>query len=170
MNDMRIEIISKFHVEGDLPVPKYATKDSAAIDLCAVGMHSIGPGEVKMIPTGFAFHIGSALKLAGIPQNGDDAMTVAGLIIPRSGLGTKGLILANTVGLIDADYQGEIMIMAWNRNDAQTDNAPTFTINHGDRIAQMMFHFVLKPEFKLVSEFTDNTDRGAGGFGSTGVK
>ena len=138
---------------GDsIPLPEYATAGSAAMDLRAAPEAAIElqPGESALIPTGLAIHI-------------DDPGWCA-LILPRSGLGHKhGLVLGNLTGLIDADYQGPLMISCWNRGRA------AFTIAPGDRIAQMMFVPVARALWRKVDEFAPSA-RGAGGFGSTGVE
>ena len=134
------------------PLPRMSP-GAAAFDLRAAPVQPVHlrPHEEALIPTGIAMHI----KDPG----------VAMLILPRSGLGRKGLVLGNTVGLIDSDYQGEIMIAAWNRSPIEV-----FTISPGDRIAQAIFVPVLHPTFEAVAVFSEETDRGAGGFNSTGVR
>ena len=108
------------------------------------------PGKTEMIPLGFAMHINDT--------------NVAALIIPRSGLGSKhGIVLGNLVGLIDSDYQGELMVPAWNRSDED------FKISLGDRIAQMVIAPIIQAQFTLVEDF-NKTKRGEKGFGSSGVK
>ncbi len=148
-------------------LPSYATPGSAAIDLVCTEDVIIYPGETKLIPTGLAIWIGSGQHNALSPF--DVWGPVAGLILPRSGLGTKGLILANTIGLIDEDYQGELMVSAWNRVDVGGGfNYPdVIELKAGDRFAQLMFIPVIKAQFEVVEEFSDVTDR-TGGFGSTG--
>jgi dUTP pyrophosphatase len=128
-------------------LPRYQTNGSAAVDLVCMEEVIVPPNGVKQIPTGLAIHIGSR--------------EVAGLILPRSGLGTRGLILGNTVGLIDSDYQGELKVSTWNRTDTP------IVIEQYDRFAQLMFVPVLQPEWVEVEEFSNRTERGAGGFGST---
>jgi dUTP pyrophosphatase len=147
--------------KGDLP--SYSTSGSAAIDLRACfgegeDCCGIPPGETRMFGTGIAINIKDP--------------NVAAIVLPRSGLGSKGIVLGNLVGLIDSDYQGEIMISAWNRNPRNSsDNKEDdfFYIKRGDRVAQMMFIPYVKPYFESVEEFSTKTDRGCGGFGSTGV-
>lgn len=132
-------------------LPAYGTKGSAGLDLSACTDHKIfiNPDETRLIPTGIAIHI--------------DDTSYAGMILPRSGLGHKhGIVLGNLTGLIDSDYHGELMISCWNRSDS------AFLINHGDRIAQLVIVPVVQAEFDIVSEF-ESTDRGTGGFGSTGI-
>jgi len=133
-------------------MPAYATNGSAGIDLraCSISGYGIelGPGEQEMIGTGIAMHI----KDPGF----------AAMIFPRSGLGSKGLVLGNLVGLIDSDYQGEIMVLLWNRGNDIVE------IEYMDRIAQLVFVNVNQAKFEIVNEFIES-DRGNKGFGSTGV-
>lgn len=178
---MRIElkVVNKGFYE-DYQLPHYATQGSAAIDLVCTEDITIYPGETKMIPTGLAIWIGSGVdELRGSSTEGEPTGTdlgVAGLILPRSGLGTKGLVLANTVGLIDEDYQGELMVSAWNRNNDIIGNRTTnlqfnqvpIELKAGDRFAQLTFIPVIRAKFDIVEEFSNNTHRGASGFGSTG--
>jgi dUTP diphosphatase len=137
---------------GDsIPLPSYATDGSAAMDLRAApeGAVMLAPGDSALIPTGLAIHIGDPGWCA--------------LILPRSGLGHKhGLVLGNLTGLIDADYQGPLMISVWNRG------RETFTISPGDRIAQLLVTPVARVAWRVVDEFAPS-ERGVGGFGSTGV-
>lgn len=133
-------------------LPAYATPGSAGLDLRAAidTAITLEPGQTVLIPTGMAIHL-------------DDA-NYAALILPRSGLGHKhGIVLGNLVGLIDSDYQGELMVSTWNRGQT------AFTIEPFERIAQLVIVPVVQATFNLVSEF-DQSDRGTGGFGSTGVK
>lgn len=133
-----------------LPLPQYATQGSAGLDLraCIDAPIQLSPNETVLIPTGIAIHMGSS--------------NMAALILPRSGLGhNHGIVLGNLVGLIDSDYQGELKISCWNRGGDH------FTVNPGDRVAQMIFVPVMQPVFKLVESF-EATERGAGGFGSSG--
>mgnify|MGYP001047290350 CR=1 FL=1 len=135
----------------DIPLPAYATDGSAAMDLRAAPDATvvITPGDSTLIPTGLAIHVADPGWCA--------------LILPRSGLGHKhGLVLGNLTGLIDADYQGPLMISCWNRG-----NAP-FTIQPGDRIAQLLVVPVARVMWRVVDEFAPS-ERGTGGFGSTGV-
>jgi dUTP pyrophosphatase len=151
MKKVELKIVNP-KVGTEIPMPEYATDGSAAIDLraCIDDMLQVLPGETKLIPTGIALNMQ------------DTGM--AATILPRSGLGHKhGIVLGNLVGLIDSDYQGELFISVWNRGNDE------FSINSGDRIAQLMFIPVLKADFVLVDEF-EATERGAGGFGHTGVK
>ena len=139
--------------DANLPgLPKYATKDSAGIDLRASLKEPllIDAGKTELIKTGIAIYIGD-------PE-------YAGIILPRSGLGHKhGIVLGNLLGLIDSDYQGELMVSCWNRSEL------TYTIQPYDRIAQLIFIRINQPEFKVVKEFK-KTDRGEGGFGSSGKR
>ena len=134
-----------------IPLPSYATSGAAAMDLraCLNEPQTVLPGETVFIPSGIAISI-------------HDPSLVA-LLIPRSGLGIKhGIVLANTVGVIDSDYQGEISIGIYNRGQA------TYTIEPGERICQMMFVPVMQAALTLVEEFSRESDRGVGGFGHTG--
>lgn len=134
----------------EIPLPTYATEGSAGLDLraCIDNPIEILPGATVLIPTGLAIYI-------------EDA-NFAGLVLPRSGLGHKhGIILGNAVGLIDADYQGELMISCWNRS-----NTP-FIINVAERLAQFVIVPVVQAKFEIVESFTE-TERAAGGFGHTG--
>ena len=137
-------------VGDSIPMPTYATPGSAGIDLrvCIDEQLQIKAGETVLLPTGLSVYIA------------DPAL--AAVILPRSGLGHKhGIVLGNLVGLIDSDYQGELKISCWNRGQEH------FTIEPGDRIAQLVFIPVVRADFKLVEAF-DETDRGEGGFGSSG--
>jgi dUTP pyrophosphatase len=133
-----------------IPLPEYATEGSAGLDLraCLDEPIALKPGETVLIPTGLAIHIA-------------DHQTAA-VLLPRSGLGHKhGIVLGNLVGLIDSDYQGQVFVSCWNRGNT------VFTINIGERIAQMVFVPVIQVEFEHVKEF-DQSNRGEGGFGHTG--
>ncbi|WP_454785602.1 dUTP diphosphatase [Legionella sp. WA2024007413] len=136
---------------GDtIPLPTYATDGSAGLDLrvCMNEPIQIAPQETVLLPTGLSIYIADP-KLAAV-------------ILPRSGLGHKnGIVLGNLVGLIDSDYQGELKISCWNRGMEH------FTVNPGERIAQLVFIPVVQAAFELVAEFTE-TSRGDGGFGSSG--
>lgn len=145
-------------------LPKYATPNSAALDLISTKDWVLYPGESKMIPTGLAIYIGSSEQYRGEMSYG-----VAGLVLPRSGLGAKGLILGNTIGLIDEDYQGELKVSVWNRNTITPGPSKNVSVRAGERFAQLMFVPILKPTWNLVEEFSTLTDRAAGGFGSTGT-
>ncbi|RUO20613.1 dUTP diphosphatase [Aliidiomarina haloalkalitolerans] len=137
-------------VGKEFPLPAYATTGSAGLDLraCLSSAITLGAGESALIGTGIAIHINDP--------------SLAATILPRSGLGHKhGIVLGNLVGLIDSDYQGELKVSVWNRSNQ------AFTIEPGERIAQLVIIPVVQADFHLVSEFTE-TDRGAGGFGSSG--
>ena len=138
-------------------LPKYQTEMAAAIDLfaCIDAPLILQPQEAAvLIPSGIALHM--------------DSLELCAVILPRSGLGhKKGLVLGNSVGLIDADYTAQCFISAWNRNPPSSGQA--ITVNPGERIAQMMFLPVLRPQFKVVTQFSSPSQRGGGGFGSTGL-
>ncbi|ABM23187.1 MULTISPECIES: dUTP diphosphatase [Shewanella] len=139
-------------IGSEFPLPAYATLGSAGMDLRAMidTTMTIAPGETQLIPTGIAIHVADP--------------GLAAVILPRSGLGHKhGIVLGNLVGLIDSDYQGPLMVSCWNRS-----NSP-FTLDIGDRLAQLVFVPVVQAQFKLVDEF-DSSDRGEGGFGHSGTK
>jgi dUTP pyrophosphatase len=132
--------------------PSYATAGSAGLDLRACIEHAIElkPGQTELIPSGMAIHL--------------DDPGLAAVVLPRSGLGHKhGIVLGNLVGLIDSDYQGQVLVSIWNRGTAP------FALNPMERIAQLVIVPVLQVGFNLVEEFTQST-RGAGGFGSTGKR
>ncbi|WP_067220950.1 dUTP diphosphatase [Marinomonas gallaica] len=136
----------------ELPLPSYATEGSAGLDLraCLDEAIVLAPGQTTLLPTGLAIYI--------------EDQNLAATILPRSGLGHKhGIVLGNLVGLIDSDYQGELMVSCWNRGQT------TFTIEPGERVAQLVLLPVVQAEFNIVEEF-EATDRGTGGFGSTGTK
>ena len=131
-------------------IPAYATPGSAGLDLraCLDEAVTLGPGQTTLIPTGLAIHIADP--------------GLAAIILPRSGLGHKhGIVLGNLVGLIDSDYQGQLMVSCWNRGQAE------FTIQPFERIAQLVIVPVVQAQFRRVDSF-DASERGAGGFGSTG--
>ncbi len=131
-------------------LPAYATTGSAGLDLraCIDAPLTLEPGQTALVPTGLAIHVGDP--------------GYAALILPRSGLGHKhGIVLGNLVGLIDSDYQGELMISTWNRGHT------TFTLNPMERLAQLVIVPVVQAQFNIVDAF-EASDRGAGGFGSTG--
>ena len=134
----------------DFPLPEYATPGSAGLDLRAMLQEALTlePGQTVLIPTGLAIHVADP--------------GLAALILPRSGLGHKhGIVLGNLVGLIDSDYQGELMVSCWNRGQTP------FTIAIGERIAQLVLVPVVQAHFELVEQF-DETQRGTGGFGHSG--
>ena len=131
-------------------LPAYATTGSAGLDLraCVEAPMTIEPGQTVLVPTGLAIHIGDP--------------GYAAMILPRSGLGHKnGIVLGNLVGLIDSDYQGQLMVSTWNRGQA------SFTLQPMDRLAQLIVVPVLQVGFNVEEDFA-TSDRGAGGFGSTG--
>ena len=135
---------------SQFPQPSYATPGSAGLDLRAMLQEdlTLQPGETVLIPTGLAIHIADP--------------GLAALILPRSGLGHKhGIVLGNLVGLIDSDYQGELMVSCWNRGQA------AFTLAVGERLAQLVLVPVVQAHFELVEQF-DDSQRGAGGFGHSG--
>lgn len=135
---------------GEFPLPAHATEGAAGVDLraCLNEKLQLDPGQTTLIPTGMAVHI--------------EDPELAAMILPRSGLGHKnGIVLGNLVGLIDSDYQGEIMVSCWNRG------SEAFVIEPGVRLAQMVFVPVVQVDFEVVEEFTTSR-RGAGGFGHTG--
>lgn len=134
----------------DYPLPQYATSGSAGIDLraCVDAPLELKPGDTQLIPSGIAIHLGDP--------------GYAAIVLPRSGLGHKhGIVLGNLVGLIDSDYQGQIFVSCWNRGQT------AFTIQPGERIAQLVVVPVVQVEFDVVNEFAAS-ERGAGGFGSSG--
>lgn len=146
---MKIRVVNESKYNPRDLLPTFATSGAAAIDLRVAECVKIPPsGQVRAARTGIKIEL---------PDG------VCGLILPRSGLGSKGIVLANTVGLIDSDYRGEIVLMLKNAGSTM------FHIEEGERAAQMMFLSVHRPEFELVSEL-GTTARGEGGFGSTGVK
>lgn len=150
MIDVELKILDP-RVGAAIPLPTPATPASAGMDLRAVldAPLTLQPGESALIPTGVAIHIGDPGFCA--------------VILPRSGLGHKhGLVLGNLVGLIDADYQGPLMISCWNRS------AMAYTIAPGDRIAQLVFLPVAHAQFRVVDEFAAS-QRGSGGFGHSGL-
>ncbi|GAA6132437.1 dUTP diphosphatase [Halopseudomonas sabulinigri] len=135
---------------AEWPLPAYATTGSAGLDLRAMLQEplQLQSGETQLLPTGLAIHIADP--------------GLAAMILPRSGMGHKhGIVLGNLVGLIDSDYQGQLMVSCWNRS------ASAFTINPGERIAQLVLVPVLQARFEIVEEF-DDSQRGSGGFGHTG--
>ena len=139
-------------VGDSIPLPQAATAGSAGMDLRAALEQplTLAPGESALVPSGIAIHIGDPDWCA--------------LIVPRSGLGHKhGLVMGNLVGVIDADYQGPLLISCWNRG------SQPYTIEIGDRIAQLLLVPVARPQLDIVSEFTPS-ERGSGGFGSTGIR
>lgn len=139
-------------VNANIPLPEYKTDGSAGMDVraCIKEKIIVKQGSTVMIPLGFAMHI--------------EDKNIAAIIIPRSGLGSKnGIVLGNLVGLIDSDYQGELMVPLWNRSNRDFDIKP------GDRIAQMVFIPLVLAEFEIVNSF-EQSERGIKGFGSSGVE
>ncbi|RPG49075.1 MAG: dUTP diphosphatase [Gammaproteobacteria bacterium TMED1] len=151
MVNVQLKILNP-QIGKDIPLPSYSTDGSAGLDLraCIKSKIIIEPNSSDLIPTGLAIHL--------------DDSSLAGLILPRSGLGHKhGIVLGNLVGLIDSDYQGELMISCWNRGQN------SFTIEKGDRIAQLVVVPIVQARFVQVDEFTE-TNRGTSGFGSSGKR
>jgi len=149
MKKVELKILDS-RIGGEYPLPHYATDGSAGMDLraCIDEPLELNPGQTELIPSGIAIHM--------------EDREMAATLLPRSGLGHKhGVVLGNLVGLIDSDYQGQVFVSCWNRGDT------TFTIEPGERIAQMVFVPVIQAEFEVVDEF-DTSERGAGGFGHTG--
>jgi dUTP pyrophosphatase len=149
--ELELKILDR-RLGAEFPLPDYATALSAGMDLRAMldAPMTLAPGQAELIPTGLALHIGD-------PE-------LCAMILPRSGLGHKqGLVLGNLVGLIDADYQGPLMVSAWNRGQNPVSIAP------GDRIAQLVFMPVARTRFRIVEEFEESA-RGVGGFGHTGLR
>ncbi|MGI2114590.1 dUTP diphosphatase [Shewanella frigidimarina] len=139
-------------IGNEFPLPAYATQGSAGMDLRAMidSAMVIEPNQTILIPTGIAIHVADP--------------SLAAVILPRSGMGHKhGIVLGNLVGLIDSDYQGQLMVSCWNRSDKP------FTLEIGDRLAQLMFVPVIQATFAVVDEF-NSSDRGEGGFGHSGTK
>ncbi|PFG10986.1 MULTISPECIES: dUTP diphosphatase [unclassified Marinobacter] len=146
---LQIRVLDE-RIGQSIAFPAYATDGSAGLDLraCLSQPLVLEPGDTQLIGTGLAIHIA------------DPAL--AALILPRSGLGHKhGIVLGNLVGLIDSDYQGELMVSCWNRGQTR------FTVEPGERLAQLVLVPVVQAEFEVVDEF-DSSHRGTGGFGSTG--
>ncbi len=146
---LRLRILDP-RVGTQFPLPAYATEGSAGMDLraCLDAPLELGPGATQLIPTGIAIHV--------------EDPGLAAVILPRSGLGHKhGIVLGNLVGLIDSDYQGQLMVSCWNRGSA------AFTVQPGERIAQLVMVPVVQVELEVVPEFTTSA-RGAGGFGHSG--
>lgn len=149
MKKIQLKILDE-RLGKQIPLPHYATDGSAGLDLraCIQEKLVLAAGETTLIPTGLAIYIQD-------PQ-------LAAVLLPRSGLGHRhGIVLGNLVGLIDSDYQGQVFVSVWNRA------AASFTIEVGERIAQMVFVPVVRAEFECVAEFTQS-NRGEGGFGHTG--
>ena len=137
-------------IGNEFPLPAYATPGSAGMDLraCLDQPLNLDPGQTELLPTGIAIHISDP--------------GLAAVLLPRSGLGHKhGIVLGNLIGLIDSDYQGQLYVSCWNRGKEP------FTVEPGERIAQMIFVPVIRAGFEVVEDFADS-NRGAGGFGHTG--
>lgn len=146
---MKVRILDP-RIGDEFPLPAYATDGSAGLDLraCLTAPLELAPGRTELLPTGLAIWV--------------EDPALAAVILPRSGLGHKhGIVLGNLVGLIDSDYQGQLMVSCWNRSTSP------YTIQPGERIAQLVIVPVVQVELEVVKEFTA-TDRGAGGFGSSG--
>lgn len=149
MKKVELKILDE-RIGAEYPLPHYATGGSAGMDLraCIDGPLELAPGQTELIPTGIAIHMQDA--------------KMAATLLPRSGLGHKhGVVLGNLVGLIDSDYQGQVFVSCWNRGNS------AFTVEPGERIAQMVFVPVIQAEFEVVEAF-GVSERGAGGFGHTG--
>ena len=149
MQSIQLKILDS-RIGGEYPLPDYATDGSAGMDLraCLDQTLNLQPGQTELLPTGIAIHISDP--------------GLAAVLLPRSGLGHKhGIVLGNLVGLIDSDYQGQLYVSCWNRG------SETFTVEPGERIAQMIFVPVVRAGFEVVEDFADS-NRGAGGFGHTG--
>lgn len=149
MTDVQLKILNP-KVGTEFPLPSYATDGSAGLDLraCLEAAITIEPGQTVLIPTGLALYLGDP--------------GLAATILPRSGLGHKhGIVLGNLVGLIDSDYQGELLISCWNRGQH------AYTVQPGERIAQLVIVPVVQPRLQVVEEFIATT-RGGGGFGHSG--
>jgi len=149
MKKIEVKILDQ-RIGDEYPLPQYATNGSAGLDLraCLDEPLQLATGQSELIPTGIAIHIADP--------------SMAATILPRSGLGHKhGIVLGNLVGLIDSDYQGPLMVSCWNRGNDH------YTIHPGDRIAQLVFVPIIRAEFDIVDDFVA-TERGEGGFGSSG--
>ena len=149
MKQLQVKILDD-RIGSEFPLPNYATPGSAGLDLraCLDKPLKLEPGQTELIPTGMAIHI--------------EDPSLCAMILPRSGLGHKhGIVLGNLVGLIDSDYQGQLFVSCWNRGDS------SFTMEPGERMAQLVLVPVVQAEFEVVEKFSDS-ERGAGGFGSSG--
>jgi len=150
MQKIQLKILDQ-RIGQTIALPEYATDGSAGMDLRAAldDTTEIKPGETLLIPTGLAIYV--------------EDPNMAAIILPRSGLGHKhGIVLGNLVGLIDSDYQGQLFVSCWNRGNS------SFTIEVGDRIAQLVIVPIIQADFEVVEEF-ETTHRGAGGFGHSGM-
>lgn len=149
MHRLQVKILDP-RLGAQFPMPGYATPGSAGVDLraCLDAPLTLAPGATQLLPTGMAIHVADP--------------SLAAVLLPRSGLGHKhGIVLGNLVGLIDSDYQGQLMVSCWNRGHE------AFTIEPGERIAQLVLVPVVQAEFEVVDEFAAS-ERGTGGFGSSG--
>ena len=149
MKKIDVKILDS-RIGNEFPLPAYVTEGSAGLDLRALteSTLTVEPGQTVLIPTGISIYIADP--------------NLAAVILPRSGLGHKnGIVLGNLVGLIDSDYQGPLMVSLWNRSDKP------FTVEVGDRIAQLVFVPVVQASFNIVNNF-EKTERGEGGFGHSG--
>ncbi len=149
MKTLQVKVLDK-RLGNEIPLPEYATDGSAGLDLraCVSEPLPLAPGEARLVPTGLAIHLADP--------------GWAAMLLPRSGLGHKnGIVLGNLVGLIDSDYQGQLMVSCWNRGSTP------YEIQVGERIAQMVLVPVMQARLEMVDEFTPS-ERGQGGFGSTG--
>lgn len=154
-NSIQLKILNP-KLGTTIPLPEYATCGAAGLDLraCIEGEQVIEPGSTHLIPTGLAIYIADP--------------TLAGIILPRSGLGHKhGIVLGNLTGLIDSDYQGELMVSCWHRGARDSQHKEPFILKEGERFAQLMIVPVIQARFKIVSEFEASL-RATGGFGHTG--
>src|SRR5579862_3262187 len=146
---LQVRILDE-RIGAEFPLPAYATEGSAGLDLraCIAAPLTLAPGRAELIPSGLAIHL--------------DDPALAAVILPRSGLGHRhGIVLGNLVGLIDSDYQGQLMVSCWNRG------AEAYTVSPGERIAQLVVVPVVQVALQVVAEFA-TSERGAGGFGHSG--
>lgn len=149
MQSIQLKVLDP-RIGSEFPLPRYETEGAAGLDLraCLDAPAAIAPGETLLVSSGIAIHIADP--------------GLAAVVLPRSGLGHKhGIVLGNLVGLIDSDYQGPVGVSVWNRGDEP------FTVEPGDRIAQLVFLSVARARFKIVDVFAE-TERGEGGFGHSG--
>ena len=149
MQSIQLKILDP-RIGREYPLPRYATAGSAGLDLraCVEAPTEVAPGETALVPSGIAIHIGDP--------------GLAAVVLPRSGLGHEhGIVLGNLVGLIDSDYQGPVLLSVWNRGKEP------FTIEPGDRIAQLVFLSIARARFEVVDAF-EGSERGEGGFGHSG--
>jgi len=149
MHSIQLKILDS-RLGKEFPLPQYATEGSAGLDLraCLQEPLTLAPGDSSLIPSGLAIHIADP--------------GYAAVLLPRSGLGHKhGIVLGNLVGLIDSDYQGEVLVSCWNRG------REAFTVEPGERIAQMVILPVVQTQFEIVEDF-EQSRRGVGGFGHSG--